>query len=146
MHENSHVNTYLTSLTRGVRQTLTRLAEFGVGQEEALSLVTRAVADGGVGHIEVVEQAPESALQEEALESALQTVFTVRLDDGLWLMEMQPANPEAVTVRDLYDRKEDAITAAIEGRIDLIAESSLIITNEDGSVETYGPGEGIEAS
>lgn len=141
MHENSHVNTYLTSLTRGVRQTLTRLAEFGVGQEEALSLVTRAVADGGVGHIEVVEQAlaPPS-------ESALQAVFTVRPDDGLWLMEMQPANPEAVTVRDLYGRKQDAITAAIKGRIDLIAESSLIITNEDGSVETYGPGEGIEAS
>lgn len=143
MHENSHVNTYLTSLTRGVRQTLTRLAEFGVGQEEALSLVTRAVADGGVGHVEVVEQAPAPAPPSE---SALQTVFTVRFDGERWLMEMQPANPEAVTVRDLYDRKEDAITAAIEGRIDLIAESSLIITNEDGSVETYGPGEGIEAS
>lgn len=135
MHGNPHVATHLSSIAKAIRHTVYKLAEYGIGLEEALELIGRATDE--VLGTSRPQPEPEAEFSEPK-EPELAT-FTVRPDeDDLWLLE-------APGVHNLYERKEDAIAAAIEARKEN-ENSMLHIAHGADDIETYGPGEAVGIS
>lgn len=136
MHANPHVNHLAASAARALRHSVTKMAELGVGREEAETLITQ-----NYGRLTPTTSSPEPAQTPEETEGVESSWFRVlRFSEGDnegWALvgpNARDGSPLQGHRRVVFERKEDAVSAGIQTAREA-APSHLVIHKMDGQFQ-----------